>query len=343
MCIHLVCVCLCVRASVFVKLLSLCVSPEAIMATVVLLLALAAAAMLLAGGGRADDAAAPPVPVDIDVTPPGTAAGVGTATEDAPAEAAAAAAAAMALAAAAALATDEDMELLAPVARALVVTEEEEDDDVAPVVTAWGCGVECHTGTSVALLSGSAMEMSESRRSSFSVSSELRRMTGCDSMFISWPSGDASRLSPAPSVSPPPPRGTVFMDALPLRLTFMLSSFTSRSQKSVEMPRDWAVLPAAEQEVAPAAEEPLPKVPCEEAPEDGMQDAAAAAALPKERQPGAELLLLGVPQRRESSSEAAAAARRSLQRCWVKWLGNTCGEGKEQHTFILTCSEFMSP
>lgn len=60
-------------------------------------------------------------------------------------------------------------------------------------------------------------------------------------MFISWPNGDASRLNRDPSVSPAAPRGTVFMEALPLRLTFMLSSLTKRSQKSVEMPRDCGV------------------------------------------------------------------------------------------------------
>lgn len=40
------------------------------------------------------------------------------------------------------------------------------------------CGVGCPAGTSVALLSGRAMEISDSRRSSFSVSKELRRITG---------------------------------------------------------------------------------------------------------------------------------------------------------------------
>lgn len=40
------------------------------------------------------------------------------------------------------------------------------------------CGVGCPAGTSVALLSGSAIDMRESSRSSFSVSKELRRMTG---------------------------------------------------------------------------------------------------------------------------------------------------------------------
>lgn len=103
------------------------------------------------------------------------------------------------------------------------------------------CGVGCPAGTSVALLSGRAMDMRESRRSSFSVSKELRLITGWDSMFISWPRGEVSRLNWAPSASALPPRGTVFIEAFPLRLTFMLSSFTNRSQKSVEIPRDWGV------------------------------------------------------------------------------------------------------
>lgn len=103
------------------------------------------------------------------------------------------------------------------------------------------CGVGCPAGTSVALLSGRAMDMRESRRSSFSVSKELRLITGWDSMFISWPRGEVSRLNWAPSASALPPRGTVFIEAFPLRLTFMLSSLTSRSQKSVEIPRDCGV------------------------------------------------------------------------------------------------------
>lgn len=57
------------------------------------------------------------------------------------------------------------------------------------------CGVGCPAGTSVALLSGRAMDMRESRRSSFSVSKELRLMTGWDSMFISWPRGEVSKLN----------------------------------------------------------------------------------------------------------------------------------------------------
>lgn len=57
------------------------------------------------------------------------------------------------------------------------------------------CGVGCPAGTSVALLSGRAMDMRESRRSSFSVSKELRLITGWDSMFISWPRGEVSKLN----------------------------------------------------------------------------------------------------------------------------------------------------
>lgn len=40
------------------------------------------------------------------------------------------------------------------------------------------CGVGCPAGTSVALLSGRAIDMRESSRSNFSVSKELLRMTG---------------------------------------------------------------------------------------------------------------------------------------------------------------------
>lgn len=181
---------------------------------------------------------------------------------------------------------------------------------VVAAAVAGACGVGCAAGTSVALLSGSAMEMSESRRSSFSVSSELRRMTGCESMFISWPSGEASRLMPAPSASPAPPRGTVFMEALPLRLTFMLSNFTSRSQKSVEMPRDWAVPTEQEDDELPP---PMLMALWE------AEERAEDEELPWERQ----LELEEVPHRRESRSEEEETSR-SLQRCWVKWLGNTC-------------------
>lgn len=53
---------------------------------------------------------------------------------------------------------------------------------VAPELVAMlglaACGVGCPAGTSVALLSGRAMDMRESRRNSFSVSKELRLMTG---------------------------------------------------------------------------------------------------------------------------------------------------------------------
>lgn len=53
---------------------------------------------------------------------------------------------------------------------------------VAPELVAMmglaACGVGCPAGTSVALLSGRAMDMRESSRRSFSVSKELRRITG---------------------------------------------------------------------------------------------------------------------------------------------------------------------
>lgn len=86
------------------------------------------------------------------------------------------------------------------------------------------------------LFSGRAIEMRERSRRSFSVKRELRRMTGCDNMFISCPSGEASRLYGEVSPSPPALTGTDFTEFLPFRLTFMLSSFTSKSQKSVQMP-----------------------------------------------------------------------------------------------------------
>lgn len=111
-------------------------------------------------------------------------------------------------------------------------------EETGCAVPAVAGGAPAAGGASVALLSGSAIEMSESKRRSFSVNRELRRITGWDSIFISCPNGDASKLPWAPSASPAPPGATVFIEALPLRLTFMLSSFTSRSQKSVEMPSD---------------------------------------------------------------------------------------------------------
>lgn len=48
--------------------------------------------------------------------------------------------------------------------------------------------------SAVVLFSGRAMEMRDRRRSSFSVSRELRLITGWDSMFINWPRGEASKL-----------------------------------------------------------------------------------------------------------------------------------------------------
>lgn len=86
------------------------------------------------------------------------------------------------------------------------------------------------------LFSGRAIEMRERSRRSFSVKRELRRMTGCDNMFMSCPNGEASRLYGEVSPSPPALTGTDFTEFLPFRLTFMLSSFTSKSQKSVQMP-----------------------------------------------------------------------------------------------------------
>lgn len=144
------------------------------------------------------------------------------------------------------------------------------------------------------------MEMSESNLRSFSVRSELRRITGWDSMFISWPRGDTSRLNSAPSVSPAPPRGTVFMEALPLRLTFMLSSLTRRSQKSVEMPRDCGV---PEQELRELwVEEGLLR-----AAEELLWLVAPARQLTL-------AICVELPQRRVSNSDDEADSR-SLQRC----------------------------
>lgn len=175
-------------------------------------------------------------------------------------------------------------------------------------VAAWGVG--CAAGTSVALLSGRAMEIRERRRSSFSVSRELRLITGWDSMFISWPRGEVSRLNWAPSASALPPRGTVFIEAFPLRLTFMLSSFTSRSQKSVEIPRDWGV----------TEEEPKEFCVVEELELGLLWDCDADLELPPP--------LEGPEQRRESRSEDGV--NRSLHRCWVKWLGNTLRERQKK-------------
>lgn len=168
------------------------------------------------------------------------------------------------------------------------------------------CGVGCPAGTSVALLSGRAIDIRDRRRSNFSVRRELRRMTGWDSMFISWPRGEVSKLNWAPSASALPPRGTIFIEALPLRLTFMLSSLTSRSQKSVEIPSDWRLAAVAPKEFW-VLEELDVALLC------GWGTALMPTPPPT---PPVE-----IEQRRESSSEAAAD--RSLQRCCVKWLGNT--------------------
>lgn len=183
--------------------------------------------------------------------------------------------------------------------------------ELVAVVGMAACGVGCPAGTSVALLSGRAMDMRESRRSSFSVSKELRLITGWDSMFISWPRGEVSRLNWAPSASALPPRGTVFIEALPLRLTFMLSSLTSRSQKSVEIPRDWRVAAVEPKEfgVLETLTLGLPRDPDLEPPPTPT--------------PPTEV----IEQRRESRSEEDVD--RSLQRCWVKWLGNTCRDRQE--------------
>lgn len=90
----------------------------------------------------------------------------------------------------------------------------------------------------------------------------------------------------------------------------MLSSLTSRSQKSVEIPRDWRV----------AAVEP--KEFWVEELELGLLWGCDADLEPMPPPPPPE----ETEQRRESSSEAEAD--RSLQRCWVKWLGNTCRDGR---------------
>lgn len=211
--------------------------------------------------------------------------------------------------------TDTDTWVVPTDMETCVVMGAAEPEPVATTGLA-ACGVGCPAGTSVALLSGSAMDMRESRRRSFSVRRELRLMTGWDSMFISCPRGDVSRLNCAPSASALPPRGTVFMEALPLRLTFMLSNLTSRSQKSVEIPRDWRVAAAAPSEFWAGDELEL-----------GLLGAWDADLEPRAPTPPEE-----TEQRRESSSEAAAD--RSLQRCWVKWLGKTCGwrqDGKNKH------------
>lgn len=175
------------------------------------------------------------------------------------------------------------------------------------------CGVGCPAGTSVALLSGRAIDIRDRRRSNFSVRRELRRMTGWDSMFISWPRGEVSKLNWAPSASALPPRGTIFIEALPLRLTFMLSSLTSRSQKSVEIPSDWRLAAVAPKEFW-VLEELDVVLLC------GWGTALMPTPPPT---PPVE-----IEQRRESRSEAAAD--RSLQRCCVKWLGNTYRNRQEK-------------
>lgn len=82
-----------------------------------------------------------------------------------------------------------------PVDTALCVAIGAVAPELAATLGLAACGVGCPAGTSVALLSGSAMDMRESRRSSFSVSKELRLITGWDSMFINWPRGEVSRLN----------------------------------------------------------------------------------------------------------------------------------------------------
>lgn len=108
--------------------------------------------------------------------------------------------------------------------------------DVVEVVTVVEVPLPALACASDTLFSGRAIEMRERSLRSFSVKRELRRMTGCDNMFMSCPSGDASRLYGEVSPSPPELTGTDFTEFLPFRLTFMLSSFTSKSQKSVQMP-----------------------------------------------------------------------------------------------------------
>lgn len=105
--------------------------------------------------------------------------------------------------------------------------------EVATVVEALLPELACASDT---LFSGRAIEMRERSLRSFSVKRELRRMTGCDNIFMSCPSGEASRLYGEVSPSPPALTGTDFTEFLPFRLTFMLSSFTNKSQKSVQMP-----------------------------------------------------------------------------------------------------------
>lgn len=87
----------------------------------------------------------------------------------------------------------------------------------------------------------------------------------------------------------------------------MLSSLTSRSQKSVEIPSDWGVMIEEPKEfwVFEALELALL---C-----DCDPDLELPPPLPNPEEP---------EQRRESRSEEDAD--RSLQRCCVKWLGNTC-------------------
>ena len=80
--------------------------------------------------------------------------------------------------------------------------------------------------------SGITTDMRPSSLSSLSVSSWLRRTTGCASMVMSRPSGEASYVPAACSISAATPLG-VRATLLPLRQPLVLSSRTNRSQKSM--------------------------------------------------------------------------------------------------------------
>jgi hypothetical protein len=93
------------------------------------------------------------------------------------------------------------------------------------------------------------------------------------------------------------------MEALPFLDTFMLSSFTSRSQKSVEMPRDWGVMAA-----------PQAPPPREFWAEEGVLEEVWVDLEPP---PAVPVTIEAAAHRRESSSDVEEESR-SLQRCWVK-------------------------
>ena len=102
----------------------------------------------------------------------------------------------------------------------------------------WEFSIECWAALELCAaeesgVSGRPREINANRRKRRSVRSDDRRTTGWASCWISWPSGDASKLVTRCSSSPPPPAlEWVLGSPLPLRDTLIESSLTSSSQKS---------------------------------------------------------------------------------------------------------------